>query len=128
MHADDAPSTPCAPGARGYLLKSAEREVIARAGLTVAAGRNGLRRRRRPSHPRLRGSPTRPEGKLFPELSDREHEVLEYLARGLGNHEIAAHLILSEKTVRNHLATILVKLQVRDRAAAVARARDRVLR
>ena len=66
-------------------------------------------------------------GKLFPELSDREHEVLEHLARGPGNHEIAAHPLLSEKTVRNHVATILVKLQVRDRAAAVARARDRGL-
>lgn len=53
--------------------------------------------------------------------------MIKHLATGLGNHTIAAHLLLSEKTVRNHLATILVKLQVRDRAAAVARARDRGL-
>ena len=85
-------------GARGYLLTGAERDEIARAVLTVAAGR---RRRRRPSHRCLRGSPTRPAGKLFPELSDREHEVLEHLARDSATTRLP-----------------------RDRAAAVARARD----
>ena len=86
-------------GASGYLLTGAERDEIARAVLTVAAGR---RRRRRPSHRRLRGSPTRPAGKLFPELSDREHDVLEHLARDSATTRLP-----------------------RDRAAAVARARDR---
>jgi DNA-binding NarL/FixJ family response regulator len=50
--------------------------------------------------------------------------VLELVATGLGNHEIARRLVLSEKTVRNHISAILVKLQVPDRAAAVAKARD----
>jgi Bacterial regulatory proteins, luxR family len=47
--------------------------------------------------------------------------VLELVAAGCGNHEIARRLVLSEKTVRNHLAAILLKLEVADRAAAVAR-------
>jgi DNA-binding NarL/FixJ family response regulator len=63
----------------------------------------------------------------FPELTDRQHEVLGQVATGRDNHEIAALLHLSEKMVRNQVATILAKLQVRDRAAAVATARDRGL-
>jgi DNA-binding NarL/FixJ family response regulator len=62
---------------------------------------------------------------VFTELTDREHEVLAHVAAGRGNREIAGTLFLSEKTVRNHVATILAKLQLRDRAAAVACARDR---
>ena len=60
----------------------------------------------------------------LPELTEREREVLELVAAGLGNHEIARRLVLSEKTVRNHVSAILVKLQVPDRASAVAKARD----
>jgi DNA-binding NarL/FixJ family response regulator len=67
-----------------------------------------------------RHGPNRP----FPHLTPREEEVLALVATGLGNHEIARRLMLSEKTVRNNVAAILPKLQVRDRAAAVARARD----
>ncbi len=61
---------------------------------------------------------------VFPELTEREREVLDLVALGCGNHQIAARLVLSEKTVRNHVSSILYKLQVSDRAAAVARARD----
>jgi len=50
--------------------------------------------------------------------------VLELVAGGSGNHEIARRLVLSERTVRNHVSTVLLKLQVPDRASAVARARD----
>ena len=60
----------------------------------------------------------------FPELTNREREVLDLVASGLGNHEIARRLVLSEKTVRNNVATILTKIQVPNRAAAVAKARD----
>jgi DNA-binding NarL/FixJ family response regulator len=66
------------------------------------------------------GAPPRP----FPELTDREREVLELLARGLDNGGIAERLFLSRKTVRNVVSTVLGKLQVATRAEAVARARD----
>jgi len=60
---------------------------------------------------------------LFPELSDREREVLELLARGMPNSQIAHKLLLSPKTVRNHVSNIFTKLQVNDRTEAMQRAR-----
>jgi pimeloyl-ACP methyl ester carboxylesterase/DNA-binding CsgD family transcriptional regulator len=60
----------------------------------------------------------------FGELTERETEVLHLLARGLDNHQIAAHLEISEKTVRNHVSSIFAKLEVESRAQAVAIARD----
>ena len=129
MHADDeAVFGALRAGARGYLLKGAERDEIVRAVLTVASGASvyggeiGRRIAQQVSARQQAGS-----GKVFPELTDREHEVLGHVATGSDNHEIAALLYLSEKTVRNQVATILTKLQVRDRAAAVAAARDRGL-
>jgi pimeloyl-ACP methyl ester carboxylesterase/DNA-binding CsgD family transcriptional regulator len=62
-------------------------------------------------------------GGAFPELTTRERELLEYLARGLDNHQIAAHLALSEKTVRNMVSSILAKLEIETRSAAIVRAR-----
>jgi pimeloyl-ACP methyl ester carboxylesterase/DNA-binding CsgD family transcriptional regulator len=59
----------------------------------------------------------------FAGLSARERELLEYLARGLDNHQIAAHLSLSEKTVRNMVSSVLTKLEVESRSAAIVRAR-----
>lgn len=59
----------------------------------------------------------------FPELSDREHEVLVLIVQGHTNAEIAARLVISLKTARNHVSNILSKLQVADRAQAVIRAR-----
>ncbi|WP_167046331.1 response regulator transcription factor [Salinibacterium sp. ZJ454] len=129
MHADDAPVLSAVrAGASGYLLKGAEREEIARAVLSVAAGGTvyGGEIGRRLADYATRGPVSTPAS-AFPELTPREAEVLGHVAAGRGNHEIAAALLLSEKTVRNHVATILAKLQLRDRAAAVARARDRGL-
>jgi DNA-binding NarL/FixJ family response regulator len=62
----------------------------------------------------------RPSGKsqFFPDLTEREYEVLTELAQRHSNAEIAARLVLSHKTVRNHVSNILSKLQVRDRAEA----------
>jgi DNA-binding NarL/FixJ family response regulator len=60
----------------------------------------------------------------FPDLTDREIEVLRLLAKGLSNQEIADNLFISVKTVRNHVSNIFSKLQVVDRVQAVIRARD----
>jgi DNA-binding NarL/FixJ family response regulator len=60
----------------------------------------------------------------FPALTARERAVLEYVAQGLDNAQIAARLELSEKTVRNYLVSILDKLQVETRAQAIVRARE----
>ncbi|MEU6377040.1 response regulator transcription factor [Streptomyces sp. NPDC046909] len=112
-------------GARGYLAKLAGRSEILHAVRTVAAGgavfSGGVA-------DRLMAFLTRPAGPVapcaFPELTGREREVLELLARGHDNHRIARSLFLSEKTVRNHVSHIFTKLSVRDRAEAVARARN----
>ena len=58
------------------------------------------------------------------ELSDREREILGLIAQGHKNADIAARLVLSPKTVRNHVTNILSKLQVADRSAAIVRARE----
>ena len=60
----------------------------------------------------------------FPELTEREREILDLVARGLTNAEIARRLFLSDKTVRNHVSNVFAKLHVAGRAEAVARARD----
>lgn len=60
----------------------------------------------------------------FPQLSEREREVLELIAQGRSNAEIAQRLVLNPKTVRNHVSNIFAKLQVVDRAQAIVRARD----
>jgi DNA-binding NarL/FixJ family response regulator len=61
---------------------------------------------------------------VFPELTAREREVLELIARGESNADIAEKLTLTLKTVRNHVSNIYSKLQVANRAQAVIRARD----
>ncbi len=60
----------------------------------------------------------------FPTLTEREREILDLVARGLTNTAIAQRLVLSGKTVRNHVSNVFTKLQVADRAEAVAQARD----
>jgi len=67
---------------------------------------------------------TAADGGRFTELTERERELLHFLARGLNNHQIAAHLEVSEKTVRNHVSSIFSKLGVESRAQAVVVARD----
>jgi DNA-binding NarL/FixJ family response regulator len=60
----------------------------------------------------------------FPDLTDREHEILELIAKGHNNSGIAAQLSLSVKTVQNYVSSIFNKLQVADRAEAIVRARE----
>jgi DNA-binding NarL/FixJ family response regulator len=68
--------------------------------------------------------PTSSPAEAFPELTAREREILELIARGLSNAEIARRLFLSPKTVGNHISHIFTKLQVADRAQAIVRARQ----
>ena len=124
MHEDDASLFGALrAGARGYLLKGADREEIVRAVLAVAGGDavyGGAVARRVVDA--LTG--TGPSAPAFPELTERERQVLELLAAGLATGRIAQRLALSDKTVRNHVSAVLTKLQVPDRSAAVARARE----
>lgn len=112
-------------GARGYLVKGAGREEVLHAVRTVAAGGavfGGEVAGRITAL--LAGARMREAGQLFPELTAREAEVLDLVARGLDNRRIARELVVAEKTVRNHVTHIFEKLHVATRAEAVARARD----
>jgi DNA-binding NarL/FixJ family response regulator len=112
-------------GARGYLLKGSDRADIVRAIVTVAHGEAvygpAVARRIVDFFTRAQREYA---AQAFPELTAREREVLDLIAVGARNQEIARRLFLSDKTVRNHVSAILAKLQVPDRAAAVAKARD----
>ncbi|WP_210587271.1 response regulator transcription factor [Streptomyces sp. GESEQ-35] len=126
MHEDDeALFGALRAGARGYLLKDADSAEIVRAVLTLASGDavygKAVARR---IVDFFTGAHRDYTAQVFPELTEREREVLDLVALGIGNHQIAGRLVLAEKTVRNHVSAILYKLQVSDRAAAVARARD----
>jgi DNA-binding NarL/FixJ family response regulator len=122
---DDSVFAAMRAGACGYLLKGANQAEILRAIRAVANGEAifgpGIARR-------LLGffTASRPSGppRIFPELTEREAEVLTLIAQGSSNAEIAEKLTLSLKTVRNHVSNIFSKLQVADRAQAVIRARD----
>lgn len=111
-------------GARGYILKGSTPDEILRAVRAVAAGDVifGAALARRMSHFFTAGRSG--EAHPFPQLTVRERDVLDQLAGGRGNAEIATALGLSEKTVRNNVSNIFAKLLVADRAAAVAKARD----
>lgn len=120
---DDALYGALRAGARGYLLKGSTHEQMAAALRALAAGQavfDGGVATRILGHFGLQ--PTAPPDP-FPGLSAREREVLTLLASGLGTKEIARRLFLSPKTVRNHVANVLAKLGVPDRAQAIAHAR-----
>lgn len=112
-------------GARGYLLKGATKRDILRAIRDVAAGAAIF-------SPAIAGRMIHYFGQLrehkqaypFPELTDREREILQLVAKHLTNPQIAKRLQLSPKTVRNYTSNIFSKLQVADRAEAIIRARN----
>ena len=112
-------------GARGYVLKGVSQAEILRAIRAVASGEAifgpGIAKRVLSFFAAAR--PTVPS-RVFPELSERETELLALMARGRSNQEIADQLGLTLKTVRNHVSNIFSKLQVADRAQAVIRARE----
>lgn len=111
-------------GARGYVLKDTDEDEMLRAIRAVGHGEAIFSPpiARRLVHFFATPPPTVP-ARAFPELSDREREVLDLIARGTGNVEIANALSLSPKTVRNHISNIFNKLQVAGRAEAIVRAR-----
>ena len=111
-------------GARGYLVKGVAAEQVVSGVRAIAAGHAvfgpGLASRMldffggaRPREPR------------FPELSEREHEILAHLARGWTNQQIADELVISPITVRNHVSSILTKLRLTNRREAMLRYHDR---
>jgi DNA-binding NarL/FixJ family response regulator len=112
-------------GASGYLLKGADGSELVSTIQTLAGGGTvfGPAVARRIVGFFLETS-QRLHGGAFPELTRREREVLDLVAAGHRNSVVAGRLSLSEKTVRNHLSAILLKLQVEDRSAAIVRARE----
>ena len=109
-------------GASGFLLKDVRREELVNAVRVVAAGdallAPALTRRLIEDFVRRPPPGSAPAGPLA-ELTDRESEVLRLVARGLSNHEIADALVVSDATVKTHVARILSKLGLRDRIQAV---------
>ena len=121
---DDSVFAAMRAGASGYLLKGASQDEVLRAIRAVANGEAifapGVARR-------VMGlfsaeKPRAPEA--FPQLTEREREVLALIAGGRSNAEISAELYLSLKTVQNHASNIFRKLRVADRVQAAIRARD----
>jgi DNA-binding NarL/FixJ family response regulator len=121
---DDSVFAAMRAGARGYVLKGADQEEMLRTIRAVADGEAlfgpAIARRLMGFFAGLKPGAS----KAFPELTEREIEVLEQIAQGCNNAEIAHRLVISPKTVRNHVSNIFSKLQVADRAEAIIRARD----
>ena len=112
-------------GAHGYVLKSATSEEIVRAVQTVAHGDGlfaGSVVERINRHLATGGRASVPSP--FPELTQREREILELMAQGHSNAYIADHFVLSLKTDRNHVSAVLAKLGVSTRVEAVVNARQ----
>jgi len=112
-------------GARGYVLKDTKEEEMVRA-IRAVGNREAI------FSPAIASRlmdffatplPAVPK-EIFPTLTEREREILQLIARGSSNNEIAQELALSVKTVSNYVSNIFSKLQVADRAQAIIRARD----
>ena len=122
---DDSIFAALQAGARGYLLKGALKAEILRSIRAVSSGEAifgpaiAKRLMQYFAVPRLSAPP-----ETFPELTEREHEILTLIAQHETNPEIAKNLHLSPKTIRNHVSNIFTKLQVTDRAQAIIRARE----
>lgn len=108
-------------GAKAFLLKDVSREELVQAMHTVAQGKAHI-------HPEFasllidRLSDDKRERSILPPISQREKSVLQLLAKGSSNKEIGVALSISQHTVKSHVANIFEKLDVHDRAAAVAKA------
>ncbi len=125
FEADESVFAAMRAGARGYLLKDVGQEELVRAVKAVNRGEAifspAIAERLIHYFAALRPTPA---DLAFPELTDREREILQLIAQGHGNAEIAERLVLRTKTVQNHVSNIFSKLQVADRAQAIVRARE----
>lgn len=126
---DDSLFSAMRAGARGYVLKGADKAEMLKSIRAVADGEALFG----PAiaakllnffHQNPQKSKNESPSIAFPELTDREREILDCIARGDTNSEIAERLTISLKTVRNHVSSIFNKLQVTNRAQAAIRARD----
>ncbi|MCA9898828.1 MAG: response regulator transcription factor [Ardenticatenaceae bacterium] len=121
---DDSVFAAMRAGARGYVLKGADQEEMLRVIQAVARGEAlfgpaiALRLTSFFNRSKTIASDA------FPDLTYREQELLHLLAQGLSNQEIAARLVITNKTVRNHLSNIFNKMQVTDRVQAIIQARN----
>jgi len=115
-------------GARGYLLKDADQEELVRAITAVHRGEAifspAIAQRMINYFSHLPRESVRKANDAFPELTERELEILELIAQGHSNPGIANKLSLSIKTIQNYVSSILNKLQVVDRSEAIVRARE----
>lgn len=115
-------------GARGYLLKDVSGHDLAEAVRTVAGGgaliEPSVARKVVAEFARMAPPVRVPDAGLAEPLSEREREILQLMAQGLSNREIADRLILAQGTVKNYVTTILQKLGARDRTQAALRARE----
>jgi DNA-binding NarL/FixJ family response regulator len=121
---DDSVFAAMRAGARGYILKGADKAEMLRAIRAAARGEAlfgpAIARRLMGFFNEFSAAPPH----TLPALTEREREVLDLMAQGRSNAEIAARLVLSPKTVSNHISNIFNKLQVADRARAIIRARE----
>lgn len=123
MFDDDSVFAALRAGARGYVLKDATVDDLVRAITAVHQGEaifSPTVGRRLADYVTRRPADRDPG--LFPELTEREHDILRLVVAGRANHEIAAELHLTPKTVRNYVSAILAKLHVADRAQAIVKA------
>ena len=112
-------------GARGYILKDANEVEVVRAIRAVGSGEAIFSATMAERLIASFASPPQPQTAFpFPDLTEREREILALIAQGRSNTEIAQHLVISGKTVRNYISSIFSKLQVADRTQAVIRARE----
>ena len=113
-----------AAGAAGYLLKGSDGADIVAAVRAAAAGHAVFGAALAKRLQNWFGRPPAGRDRPFPQLTDREREILDGVAAGLTNAEIGVRLFLSSKTVANNVSSILGKLQVAHRAEAIVRARE----
>jgi DNA-binding NarL/FixJ family response regulator len=122
---DDSVLAAMRAGARGYILKGADAGEVLKVVRAVAEGEAHFGSEIASRLVAFFSAPKpAASSEAFPELTAREAEVLDLIARGLNNAEIAKRLYISQKTVRNHVSNVFLKLQVADRAQAIVRARE----